>query len=633
MPFTIWIPPTLSRNPNIQSFEGHVYHKSLKEHIASLWTAHKAIIFVMATGAVVRLIAPLLQDKATDPAILVMNDGGNTVISLCGGHQQRADQLTQTLALHLNATAVVTGASHQLGFIGVDMLGTPFGWTKGQGNWTGVSGAIARQEPVQVIQEAGTDYWQYHLPDSHSFQFGWPEYSVQAKEEQPEATARLWISPTKRQFAEHEGIPKAQWHPRVLWVGVGCERGTSRLVIEQGIQQVCQAAHFAEGAIAGIATIDLKADEIGLVDLCGDRQWPLRCFNAEVLKSVTVPTPSAIVQQEVGTPSVAEASALLAATIPMTSLDNSVDHPKNSDQADTNVDQPIQQSNFDAVHLPVSKQIFRIEGQPGAVTIAIAQAPQEYTGRTGHLWLVGTGPGQLDQMTTAAQGAIAQADAVIGYSLYIDLVKPLLRPGQIVEALPITQERQRAQRAIELADWGLTVAVISSGDAGIYGMAGLVMEQLSHLCWNGQTPEVTVFPGVSALQAAAARTGAPLMHDFCTVSLSDLLTPWAVIEQRLEAAAQADFVIALYNPKSKTRTEQIAIAQSIFLKYKSPQTPVAIVHSAYRAYEQITLSTLDTFLEIPIDMLTVILIGNASTQQHHDWLITPRGYLSHVSLT
>ncbi|HEY9806807.1 MAG TPA: SAM-dependent methyltransferase, partial [Candidatus Obscuribacterales bacterium] len=133
------------------------------------------------------------------------------------------------------------------------------------------------------------------------------------------------------------------------------------------------------------------------------------------------------------------------------------------------------------------------------MTIAIAQAEQEYTGRSGKLWLVGTGPGQLEQITPAAQTAIAQADVVIGYSLYVDLVKPLLRPGQIVEALPITQERQRAQRAIELANWGLTVAVISSGDSGIYGMAGLVLEELRAQGWDGKTPAVRVFPGITAL--------------------------------------------------------------------------------------------------------------------------------------
>jgi cobalt-precorrin 5A hydrolase/precorrin-3B C17-methyltransferase len=230
-------------------------------------------------------------------------------------------------------------------------------------------------------------------------------------------------------------------------------------------------------------------------------------------------------------------------------------------------------------------------------------------------------------MTPAAQTAVACADAVIGYSLYIDLIAPLLRPGQIVEALPITQERQRAERAIELAHWGLTVAVVSSGDCGIYGMAGLVLEELQRMSWDGKTPGVQVFPGITALQAAASRVGAPLMHDFCAISLSDLLTPWEAIEKRLTAAAIADFVTALYNPRSQTRTQQIATAIAIFLKYRDPNTPVALVRSAYRQDEHITLTTLSELLAAPVDMLTTVLIGNQSTRTHADWMITPRGYL------
>jgi cobalt-precorrin 5A hydrolase/precorrin-3B C17-methyltransferase len=618
----LWIPASLTPHVTPLPAQCEVYHTPLRDLVAELWTCHDAMIFTLATGAVVRLIAPLLSQKAHDPAVIAINDCGNFVISLCGGHQQGADRLSQELAHYLNAQAVITGASSGLGLPGIDTLGLPFGWTRGRGNWTGVSGAIARQEPVQVIQETGSELWQKHLPYHHSFQFGWPDMGGESSASSPPsspARARLWISAIQRRFSDTDGIPKAQWHPRVLWIGVGCERGTSREVIESGIQQACQSAHFAEGAIAGIATIDLKADEVGIVELCGDRQWPLRCFSASHLNTVTVPTPSNIVYEEVGTASVAEAAALLAAASPMSTLGNHVDS-----HAPDNL---TAQTSLEDARLQVSKQIFRLDGHPGAVTVAIAQASREYTGRSGQLFLVGTGPGAIEHMTPAAQGAISRADAVIGYGLYIDLVSALLRPGQIVETFDITQERQRAERAIQLADWGLTVAVISSGDSGIYGMAGLVMESLQHQRWDGERPQVAIFPGVSALQAAASRVGTPLMHDFCSVSLSDLMTPWAVIEKRLEAAAQADFVTALYNPKSKKRTEHVAIAQSIFLKYKSPQTPVAIVQSAYRHNEQVTLSTLEHFLDTNIDMLTIILIGNASTCQHHHWLITPRGYM------
>ncbi len=469
------------------------------------------------------------------------------------------------------------------------MLGVPFGWHRGEGDWTGVSAAIVNGEPVQVIQAAGCTLWQSHLPQGHSFYF---------QPAPPTPKAKIWISPLKRLVTENSSeaknsIPEVQWHPRVLWVGIGCERGTSRQVIETAIQQAClnipipnrdlyttasdtpyvlsdshmgdvfsanenRYNHLASGAIAGIATIDLKADEVGLVELCRARNWPLRTFPSAVLCSVSVPNPSAVVEAEVGTPSVAEAAALYAAR------GLAVDSKPNT--------------------LVVSKQIFRSEGQPGAVTVAIAQAELEYTGRTGCLLLVGTGPGQLDQMTPAAQTAVTQADAVIGYSLYIQLIAPLLQPTQIVEALPITKERLRAQRAIELAQWGLTVAVVSSGDCGIYGMAGLVLEELQEQGWDGKTPGVRLFPGITALQAAAARVGTPLMHDFCAISLSDLLTPWEVIEKRLAAAAEADFVTALYNPRSQTRIQQMALARTIFLKYRDPNTPVAVVRSASRQW-------------------------------------------------
>ncbi|MEB3211532.1 MAG: cobalamin biosynthesis central domain-containing protein, partial [Leptolyngbyaceae bacterium] len=233
---TLWVPPKLlsqlelgppelsQQNTRLATVQ--VYGCSLKEQVAALWNTCDAMMFALATGAVVRLIAPLLSSKATDPAVLVVDDSGQFVLSLCGGHQQGGDRLSQEISRYLNAQAVVTGASSGLELPGVDVLGVPFGWTRGSGNWTGVSGAIARQEPVHVIQDAGSDLWQHHLSPHHSFQFGWPDVGTQhpaASAPPPPANARLWISPVQRRFSETEGMPKAQWHPRVLWVGVGCE--------------------------------------------------------------------------------------------------------------------------------------------------------------------------------------------------------------------------------------------------------------------------------------------------------------------------------------------------------------------------------------------------------------------------
>ncbi len=581
----IWVPETLQEIPDTQ-----IYSKPLQNHIASLWETHRAFVFCLATGAVVRLIAHLLQHKSTDPAVLVIDEQGKNVISLCGGHQGGGDRLARLIALQLGATPILTGAANVSGLPPVDLLGEPFGWSKGEGDWTGVSAVIARSGRVQVIQDAGSTLWRNNLPDGHPFEF----------DESTNPQAQIFItphSPGRKHCAPTPSpqLPTVHWHPRVLWVGIGCERGTSRIVMETAIREVFKQYQLAESAIAGIATIDIKADEVGLLELCRERNLPLKTFAGDVLKSVAVPNPSSVVEKEVGTPSVAEAAALCA--------------------------------SLDQGKLLVPKQIFRLPGEAGAVTVAVAQGEKEYIGHDGKILLVGTGPGKLSQMTPAAQMAVSGADAVIGYGLYIDLIAPILRPGQVVEALPITQERQRAQRAIELAEWGLKVAVVSSGDCGIYGMAGLVLEELQNKNWDGKIPSIEVFPGITALQAAAARVGTPLMHDFCAISLSDLLTPWEVIEKRLEAAAMADFVTALYNPRSQTRTQQLVIARNIFLKYRDGNTPVAVVRSAYREDEQVMITTLAQLLDVPVDMLTTVLIGNQSTRTHGNWMITPRGYL------
>lgn len=578
---TLWLPRSCQFPELVRTYDG-----SLKDHLASVWQDYRGFIFSLATGAVVRSIAPLLQDKSRDPAVVVVDPTGNFVISLCSGHQGGADELTRAIAHQLGATPILTSASASLGVPGIDILGVPFGWRRGTGDWTGVSAAIAKGERVEILQEVGSTLWQDRLPETHSFAFGFPESN-----EAIAPKGRIWISATQRQFAPDGNFPKVQWHPRVLWVGIGCVRGTVKQTIAQAIETVFQRHHLALDAIAGIATIDLKADEVGLLEYCRDRDLPLKTYSAEELKLVEVPNPSAVVAEEVGTPSVAEAAAIQA-----------------SDSS-----------------LLVAKQVWKDEG--GAVTVAIARSDLEYTGRTGRLWLVGIGPGNLDQVTPAAKTAIARSDAIIGYSLYIDLIDSLLRAGQIVESSPITQERQRAQRAIELARWGLTVAVVSSGDCGIYGMAGLVLEELQQAGWDGKNPQVEVFPGITALQAAAARVGAPLMHDFCAISLSDLLTPWEAIEKRLTAAAMGDFVTAFYNPRSQQRVQPLITAREIFLQYRDPLTPVALVRAAYRRDERIVLTNLDEMLKFPIDMLTTVIIGNRSTCHYRDRLITPRGYL------
>lgn len=244
----------------------------------------------------------------------------------------------------------------------------------------------------------------------------------------------------------------------------------------------------------------------------------------------------------------------------------------------------------------------------------------------GKIMLVGLGPGSHDHLTARARAAIAEADTVIGYVTYVRLVADLLEGKEVIRKA-MTEELDRAIEALARARQGRKVALISSGDAGVYGMAGPTYEVLLAAGWTPDSDiEVEIVPGASALNACAALVGAPLTHDFCAISLSDLLTPWPVIARRIDAAAAADFVIALYNPKSGRRSEQIAHAQRLLLRHRDPQTPVAIVKSAWRPKQHIELTTLEKMAGCEIGMLTTVLIGNSHTFLRHGLMITPRGY-------
>jgi precorrin-3B C17-methyltransferase len=246
--------------------------------------------------------------------------------------------------------------------------------------------------------------------------------------------------------------------------------------------------------------------------------------------------------------------------------------------------------------------------------------------KSGKIMLVGIGPGSTEHMTARARSAIAEADAVVGYSTYIKLVEDLLEGKEVVKKA-MTEELDRAIDALEHARTGKKVALISSGDAGVYGMAGPTYEVLFQAGWTPESGiEVEIVPGASALNTCAALVGAPLTHDFCAISLSDLLTPWPVIAKRLDAAAEADFVVALYNPKSGRRARHIAEAQRLFLRHRRPDTPVAIVKSAYRPKQSIEFTTLALMSECDIGMLSTVLIGNSHTFVRDGLMITPRGY-------
>jgi precorrin-3B C17-methyltransferase len=249
--------------------------------------------------------------------------------------------------------------------------------------------------------------------------------------------------------------------------------------------------------------------------------------------------------------------------------------------------------------------------------------------QTGTLAVVGIGPGATDLIAPRARLAIEQAEVVAGYRTYLDLIAAFLRPDQEVLSSAMRQEIDRCRRALAFADSGRSVALVCGGDPGIYALAGLVYELARE---TNSACRIEVIPGIAALNACASVLGAPLMHDFAAISLSDLMTPWSLIEKRLQAAAIADFVTVIYNPKSGRRTSQIVRAREIMLEHRLPSTPVGIVSGAGRSHESVCLTSLEQMLNREIGMQTTVIIGNSSTFVWQEKMVTPRGYAEKYDL-
>ncbi|MDX1595964.1 MAG: precorrin-3B C(17)-methyltransferase [Nitrosopumilaceae archaeon] len=253
---------------------------------------------------------------------------------------------------------------------------------------------------------------------------------------------------------------------------------------------------------------------------------------------------------------------------------------------------------------------------------------------TGKLFIVGVGPGHHDHMTFRAKEAIKQSDTIVGYETYVNLVQDLIE-GKDVYRYAMTQEVERAHQCIDLAKSGKIVSLVSSGDPGIYGMAGLIYEILAESGWNPKDGlAVEIIPGVSALNSCASIIGSPLMTDFAVLSMSDLLVPWEIITKRVEAAAQGDFVIVIYNPSSKKRIHQLQDTRKIILKYRKPTTPVAIIKGAFRDSQSVVLTDLENLPNHSdkLGMISTVIIGNSSTYTYKDLMINPRGYKSKYNI-
>ena len=546
--------------------------------LSAHWARGGNLLVIGAIGAVTRLVAPLAQDKHSDPAVVVMDAQGEHVVPLLGGHAAGAEQLARDLAAALGGRAVLTGDASTQGRLALDSFGEAWGWTRGgeARAWHQLMQSQALEQPLSLAQQSGTTLWSssagsqcLNLLDGSN----------------PSAALSIGAG---------TDAAACRWHPATLWIGIGCERNTSESLVERAVASVLDQASLAPEAVAGISSIDAKADEPALLRLSEEHGWPFRLHNASSLAKVAVPTPSDVVKAEMGTASVAEAAALLTAG--------------------------------DGAPLRHPKQIFHAEpGEQGAVTVAIAEASQAFAPQRGELHLIGSGPGALELLTPDARQALSRCVTWVGYGLYLDLLEPLRRHDQVRVDGQLTRERDRCQQALEMARAGTRVALVSSGDSGIYGMAGLALELWMDLP-ESDRPLFQVHPGLSALQLAAAKAGAPLMHDFCTISLSDRLTPWEVIERRLHAAAAGDFVVALYNPRSKGRDWQLQRAIEILLTDRPATTPVVMARQLGRREESVRLFELASLKPEDVDMLTVLVIGNSSSRVMGGRMVTPRGY-------
>ncbi len=461
--------------------------------------------------------------------------------------------------------AVITTASDVSGLPAIDL------WAKAQG--------LVVEDP-KALPKAGT-----RLLNRKSLRL-FSDIPIDAPRpfKKVDSPGRADIIVTNRTFTAADMRPGALLlRPRNLVAGIGCNSGTAADEIEGAVRAVLDAHNLSFLSVRAVATIDRKGDEPGLAAFAGRHGLPVVTFSPAELNGVSGVAPSAPVLRATGARAVAEPSAVLGSG---------------------------------GGPLLVRKL------KTGNVTVAVAEKRPSKS--AGMIYVVGLGPGSPDHLTPAASAAIRASDAVVGYGPYLDLIGPLIA-GKKRVTTGMSREIERCEKAVELAARGLTVSLVSGGDPGIYAMAGPLLEVLKN-ARPAAGCSVEVIPGVSALSACAARLGAPIMHDFAAISLSDRLTPWQTIEDRIQAAAAADFVIVLYNPRSKGRAGHMKKAQAVILRHRDPATPVGIVRAATRPGEGVTVTELSRIPFDAIDMQTTVIVGNSKTTVWKGMMITPRGY-------
>jgi len=594
------------------------------EVVPDIWNECKNLIFIMAAGIVVRTIAPLIKDKKIDPAVVVLDEKGEFAISLLSGHLGGANELAKEIANFLKGKAVVTTASDVNNLTSIDL------WSE-KNNLVIEDWDLVPQIGTRLIDNGALRIYIEQKAENRrqKTEIKLPEDFLRVSEPR---FADILVTNKKDVYTAGEQCStgscrvKGQIYlrPKNLIIGIGCNSGTSAEEIEGSIKKALDEHNLSFLSVKSIATIDIKGNEPGLVAFAEKYNLHIDTYTPDELNAVAHKAEniekSDLVFKATGANAVSEPAALLASG---------------------------------ASELLVPKQ------KIGNVTIAVAEQQQNKENNklinkdycstallhccSKKIYIVGTGPGGIEHITPYAQDAIRKSDVIVGYGTYLDFIQELIKDKEVVST-GMTQEIDRCKKAVELAQSGKTVSVISGGDPGIYAMAGLVFEILkdrnalsvmrneikesnsSLITHHASRIAVEVIPGISALNACAARLGAPLMHDFAVISLSDRLTPWELIEKRLAAAAMSDFVIVLYNPKSMGRPEHINKARAIFLRHRSTETPVGIVKGAMRENESIIITNLRDMLNCDIDMQTTVIIGNSQTFTWNNRMITPRGY-------
>ncbi|HEY1119566.1 MAG TPA: precorrin-3B C(17)-methyltransferase [Acidimicrobiales bacterium] len=521
-------------------------HGELAATVRDRWDDVDGFVLCCATGIAVRVVGPLLSDKATDPAVVCVDEAARFAVALTGGHAGGANALAREVAAQLGAEAVITTGTDAAGVPALDQLP---GFTA-RGDITGVARAWLDGDVPSVEST---------LP--------WPLPFTGGSGRQRVLVTDQAVEP---------GAGTVVLAPRSLVVGVGASSDAPADEAQALLDQVLADAGLSRDAIGVVATIDRRAPDPVITSL----GLPVRAFTAADLAAVEVPNPSDVVLDEVGTASVAEAAALLAAG--------------------------------PGSELVVTKR------KAAAATVAIARRARP----AGSVAVVGLGPGDPRHRTPAASSAVRSADTVIGYDLYVDQCADLVTAHQTVVRSPIGAEADRCAEALTRAAGGEQVALVCSGDPGVFAMATLVCE----LGPRHGSPEVEIVPGITAASAAAGLLGAPLAHDHAFLSLSDLLTPWPVIERRLRAIAEGDLAVALYNPRSRRRTWQLEAAQEMLRAHRPPTTPVGIVTDATRPGQHIVRTTLAELDPDDVGMLSIVLIGSSTTKVVGDHVVTPRGY-------